>query len=64
MEKSMTQETAWFRTYSMSSELILPPPPPPPADSLVNSELSLTSDGEKFEQWGLSPDHLVGAEFI
>ena len=52
MEESMTQETAWFRTYAIRTDPPPPPPPPPPsADSLVNSQLLLTSDREKFEQW-------------
>ena len=61
MEESMTEETAWFRTYAIRTD------PPPSTDSLVNSQLPLTWDGENLNSdalWGLSPDHLVGAEFI
>ena len=46
MEESMTQETAWFRTYVIRTD---------PSLQIrlltVSCPQTLTSDGEKFEQW-------------
>ena len=61
MEESMTQGTAWFRTYAIRTD-----PPPLQIHLLTVSCFwhwmgkSLNSDA----LWGLSPDHLVCAEFI
>ena len=65
MEKSMTQETAWFRTFVIRTD---PPPAPLQIRLLtVSCPQTLTSYGGSLNSDAsccTSPDHLVGAQFI
>ena len=61
MEKSMTQETTWFRTFVIRTDTN------PSADSLVSCPQTLTLDGGSLKSDAsccTSPDHLVDAQFI
>ena len=62
MEKSMTQETAWFRTYAIRTD-----PPPSLQIHLLTVSCFWHRIGKSLNSdalWGLSPDHLAGAEFV